>query len=314
MVSLRLLTALYAAACHAQVPNPVDPAALTPLYEQVLQEREQLYGESSTQVAQAALDLGLQLKVTGDLSGAERMLRRALDISNSPESAEGLAGVLEAQGHAEESLKLYRRAAEGPSDEVAARSLARAAAIAERSRNPQAAVQFYRAALAREEKASGPDNPKMAVRLIDLGVAARDPELLRHALRIQERAFGPVHPAISATLSDLSVTLLRAGKAAEAEPFARRALAVLEKTRGPRHPLAAKAASNLADVLSARGDSPAARRFYEQALAIDEAAYGPLHPKVALDLKNLAGMLEKMGEKTAARKLTARAAAIEQAQ
>src|ERR1700730_15901201 len=92
MVSPRLLTALYAAACHAQVPNPVDPAALTPLYEQVLQEREQLYGESSTQVAQAALDLGLQLKVTGDLSGAERMLRRALDISNSPESAEGLAG------------------------------------------------------------------------------------------------------------------------------------------------------------------------------------------------------------------------------
>ena len=126
MVSPRLLTALCAGVCHAQVPNPVDPAALTPLYEQALQEREQLYGERSAQVAQAALDLGLQLKATGDLSGAERMLRRALDLSNSPESAEGLAGVLEEQGRAGESLKLYLRAAEGPSDEAAARTLASA--------------------------------------------------------------------------------------------------------------------------------------------------------------------------------------------
>src|SRR5262245_382659 len=107
--------ALYAAACRAQTPNPVDPAALTPLYEQALQEREQLYGERSVQAAQAALDLGLQLKATGDLAGAEKMLRRALGLSNSPESAEGLAGVLEEQGRTEESLKLYLRAAEGPS-------------------------------------------------------------------------------------------------------------------------------------------------------------------------------------------------------
>jgi len=313
MVSPRLLVALCAGVCHAQVPNPVDPAALTPLYEQALQEREQLYGERSAQAAQAVLDLGLQLKATGDLSGAERMLRRALDLSNSPESAEGLAGVLEAQGRAEESLKLYRRAAEGPSDEAAARSLARAAAIAERSGNLQAAVQLYRAALAREEKASGPYDPKTALRLNDLGVAARDPDLLRRALGIQERTFGPVHPAISATLSNLSAILLRTGKSAEAEPFARRSLAVLEKTWGPRHPRAATAASNLADVLSARGDSTAARQLYERALAIDEAAYGPSHPKVATDLKNLAGMLEQMGEKTAARKLTSRAAAIERA-
>ena len=313
MVSPRLLTALCAGVCHAQVPNPVDPAALTPLYEQALQEREQLYGERSAQVAQAALDLGLQLKATGDLSGAERMLRRALDLSNSPESAEGLAGVLEEQGRAGESLKLYLRAAEGPSDEAAARNLARAAAIAERSENPQTAVPLYRAALAREEKASGPDSPKVALRLNDLGVAARDPELLRRALAIQERAFGPVHPAIGATLGNLSGILLGAGKAAEAEPFARRSLAVLEKTRGPRHPRTATAASSLADVLSARGDSAAARQIYERALVIDEAAYGPSHPKVATDLKNLARMLEQMGEKTAARKLTSRAAAIERA-
>src|SRR5947199_8752312 len=161
MVSPWVLAALYAAAGHAQVPNPVDPAALTPLYEQALQEREHLYGERSAQAAQAALDLGLQLKITGDLSGAERMLRRALELSNSPESSEGLAGILEAQGRAEEALKLYRRAAEGPSDEAAARSLARAAAIEERSGNPRAAVQLYRAALVREEKASGPDNAKV---------------------------------------------------------------------------------------------------------------------------------------------------------
>src|SRR5437870_3198740 len=230
MVSSRLLMALYAAGCRAQVPNPVDPAALTPLFEQALQEREQLYGEHSTQAAQAALDLGLQLKVTGDLSGAERMLRRALELSNSPESAEGLAGILEAQGRAEEALKLYRRAAEGPSPEATARSLARAAAMVERSGNPQAAVQLYRAALVREEQASGPDNPKVALRLIDLGVAARYPELLRQALAIQERAFGPVHPAISGTLTSLSAILLRAGKAAEAEPFARRSPAGLETT------------------------------------------------------------------------------------
>ena len=314
MVRPRLLMALYAAACHAQVPNPVDPAALTPLYEQALKEREQLYGESSPQAAQATLDLGLQLKAAGDLSGAENMLRRALDLANSPESAEGLAGVLEEQGRTEESLKLYRRAGEGPSDEVAARSLARAAAITERSGNLQAAVQLYGAALAKEEKVSGPYAPKTALRLNDLGVAVRDPELLRRALGIQERAFGLVHPAISATLSNLSAILLRAGKAAEAEPFARRSLTVLDKTWGPGHPRAAGAASNLADVLSARGDLTAARQLYERALAIDEAAYGPSHLKVASDLKKLAGLLEQVGEKIAAHKLTARAAAIERAQ
>ena len=102
--------------------------------------------------------------------------------------------------------------------------------MVERSGNLQAAVQLYRAALAREEKASGPDNTKTAMRLNDLGVAARDPELLRRSLGIEERAFGPVHPAISATLRNLSAILLKTGRPAEAEPLARRSLAVLEKT------------------------------------------------------------------------------------
>src|SRR5260370_7750384 len=135
MVSPRLLVALCAGVCHAQVPNPVDPAALTPLYEQALQEREQLYGERSAQAAQAVLDLGLQLKATGDLSGAERMLRRALDLSNSPESAEGLAGVLEAQGRAEESLKLYRPPPQVPSPQPPPPPLPRAAPLSEPPRN-----------------------------------------------------------------------------------------------------------------------------------------------------------------------------------
>src|SRR6184192_3853457 len=113
-----------------------DPAALVPLFRQALGAREKQFGLDHPKVARSASDLGLLLRNQGDRAAAEPLLRRALAIDShalGPESVvtgedlENLASVLPPQ----EALGLLQRAAAHKDAAIAARNLARLAALAD---------------------------------------------------------------------------------------------------------------------------------------------------------------------------------------
>lgn len=296
----------------------LDPGALVPLYRQALAEREAQFGSDHPKVARSASDLGLYLRNTGDKSGAAEYLARALDIDTKllapssrqlAEDMENLASVLPP----DQADTLHRKAAACQDPEVSARNWGKVGDFAVAQGDTDAAIQAYRTALAKEELASIPVHPRVAVRLNDLAQVL-DPKsaepIVRRALAIETKTLGLTNPATGVTMNNLASILLRRGKLPEAESTARQSLKVLESTLGEDHPRIAIVLSNLAAILREKPDLPGAKRYYSRALAIDETFYGPTHPEVAVDLRNLGEVLEAMGAKAEARRLQERAKAI----
>ncbi|MBL8175071.1 MAG: tetratricopeptide repeat protein [Bryobacterales bacterium] len=298
-----------------------DPAALVPLYEQALAQRERELGPHHVKLARIARDFALFHLKHGRQAAAIPLLRKALAIDErhygpanriAAEDMEHLAALLAG----DEALALRARAAQCDDAAVAARNLAALAEWELSRRNPAAALARYREALAKEQQASGDAHPRYAVRLNDVALLLDPPAaepLLRRALAIQESALGPQHPEVAVTLNNLANILLALGRLPDALPLARRALSALEHSLGAVHPRVATAASNLADILAAAKDYSAARALYERALRIDEKALGPNHPEIAVDLENLAALHDTIGNKAQAAKLRARAASLKPA-
>jgi tetratricopeptide (TPR) repeat protein len=132
------------------------------------------------------------------------------------------------------------------------------------------------------------------------------------ALAIKETVYGPDHPRVAITIGNLGIVLRQLGDLAGARAALERALAIDEAAYGPDHSEVALILANLGVVLHGLGDLAGARAALERALAIDEAAYGPDHPNVAIDLNNLANVLGDLGDVEGARALQERALAIEE--
>jgi tetratricopeptide (TPR) repeat protein len=296
----------------------LDPGSLVPLYRQALAERENQFGADHSKVARSASDLGLYLRNIGDRNAAAPYLARALEIdartldANSRQLAEDMEN-LASVSSPEQAAQLYRKAAVCSDPEVSARNWGKLGDFAAAQGDTEAAAQAYRNALVKEEAASGPVHPRVAVRLNDLAQVL-PPKLaepvVRRALAIETKALGLKNPATAVTMNNLASILLGLGKLTEAELFARQALKILENTLGENHPRIATITSNLAGILREKPDLPGARRFYARALAVDEASYGPNHPEVAVDLRNLAEVLQAMGAKAEAKRLNDRADSI----
>jgi tetratricopeptide (TPR) repeat protein len=118
-------------------------------------------------------DSALSLESSGDLAGAEGLLRRALAIAEGalgpdhPDTAgtlNNLASLLEGKGDLTGAEALYRRALRicesrlGPDDPRTARSLDNLAGLLGARGDYAAAAPLYRRALAIAEKAFGPDD------------------------------------------------------------------------------------------------------------------------------------------------------------
>lgn len=299
---------------HAQP----DPAALAQLYQQALTAKEKQFGAEHPKVARSASDLGLFLRNEGKKEEAEPYLRRAmaidekatgLDSAIATQDVEDLISVLPAR----DASPLIERLARSSLPEVAARNLAKLAAMQEARGNKQGALTLYRESLSKEESVKPANAARVGIRLNDVALLL-EPQtaepLLRRALALQDKPGAAKNPDTASTLNNLANVLLATGRVTQAEPLLRRGLSILEDTLGPRHPRVATASSNLADILRARKDYAGARRLYERAIAIDEAAYGVKHPEVAVDLDNLAELLEEMGLTAQARPLRERAAAV----
>jgi len=146
------------------------------------------------------------------------------------------------------------------------------------------------------------------------GVAnyARARECFERALGIDERVFGPDHPRVATDVNNLGGVLQGVGDLEGARAAYERALGILEKVLGPEHPNVATLVNNLGVLLQDMGDLAGARAAYERALGIDELVFGREHPKVAGHINNLGRLLQDQGDLAGARGCFERALAIDE--
>jgi tetratricopeptide (TPR) repeat protein len=178
----------------------------------------------------------------------------------------------------------------------------------------------YERALAIGEATLGPDHPKVAIRVNNLGGVLKALGDLhgaqahyQRALAIWEKQLGPEHPQVAIGVNNLGMVLQALGDLDGARQAFERVLGILEKTLPPEHPYVAATTNNLGGVLQALGDLDGARAHYQRALAIDEAAFGPHHPNVAIRVNNLGSVLKALGDLDGARAHYQRALAIDEA-
>jgi tetratricopeptide (TPR) repeat protein len=181
----------------------------------------------------------------------------------------------------------------------------------------RAALVAQKQALAIGEAVYGPDDPRVALTLTNLGIVLGELEefaearvVLERALATLEASYGPESPEVATTLSNLGLILRNLGELPAARVVLERALAILEAVRGSFVPEVAMVLSGLGDVLRMLGELPAARMAQKRALAILEAVLGSDHPEVAMVLGNLGLSLRGLGELAEARVVLERALAI----
>ncbi len=159
-----------------------------------------------------------------------------------------------------------------------------------------------RAALAEAEAQHGPDDLRVAGRLVQLaklllvigartGAQAKAGPPLRRALAIAEAAYGTRDVRLLKLLELLATQIMSTSQSPEAEALRKRALKIAEDTYGPDDPEVAVVLGLLA------GQYPYNPKYAEplrrRALAIDVAALGPNHPRIADDLDALASSLHE---------------------
>ncbi|MCX7630558.1 MAG: tetratricopeptide repeat protein [Geminicoccaceae bacterium] len=179
----------------------------------------------------------------------------------------------------------------------------RGQALLEAGKLVEAARAFERV-LELAERALGPDDPRLAVDLNNLGEVYRRlgrldeaAQLLQRAIRLDEAAGGR-SPALAVSLNNLGLVRLSQGRLAEAETLFNRSLELLERTLGADHPDVARALVNLAQLELRRGEHASARERLERAARIARASLGPRDPTARAIETALA---ELRGERSVAR-------------
>jgi tetratricopeptide (TPR) repeat protein len=187
-----------------------------------------------------------------------------------------------------------------------------------RAEYEKARAAFERA-LRIDERAFGPQDVRVGVRLTNLGNALKALGDLagakaahERAVEIDEKAYGPDHPDVATDVNNLGSVLRHLGDLAGAKAAFERALAIDERALGPDHANVATRLNNIGSILQETGDLPGAKAAYERALKIDEEIFGPDHPRVALRVSNIGTVLEETGNLSEAKVAYERALKIDE--
>jgi tetratricopeptide (TPR) repeat protein len=124
---------------------------------------------------------------------------------------------------------------------------------------PQA-EEYYRQALAVDEKTFGESNPELAGRLQNLGVVltrqkkfADAEEFLRKAISLKLLQFDPNHWEVATTKNLLGACLVDEKKYKDAEPLLVESYSVIKKQFGLQHDRTRRAGSRLVTLYEASG-------------------------------------------------------------
>ncbi len=197
----------------------------------------------------------------------------------------------------------------------AARLTAQGRAAIEREAYAEA-EPLLREALARVERALGPDDARLIGPLADLADLyfgerryAEAAPLYQRWIAIAGPAAAPDDPALVVPVSALAQLYREQGRLRAAAPYYRRLVAIFTRLMGPEDIHVAFSLVNLADVYAADGRDPEAEPLYRRAIAIVEQL-APESPAVAALLEDYAGLLARMDRGAEAALVRARAKAI----
>jgi eukaryotic-like serine/threonine-protein kinase len=175
-------------------------------------------------------------------------------------------------------------------------------------------------ALALGRGVGGPEHPRVAQTLNDLGVlvrmngdAAASVKMLEESLAMRRRLLGEKHKDIAVTLSQLGRSYDRLGQPDRAEGLARDALAMRRELLGEDHRETATSKGDIGLLLWQRGDLAAAEPMLRQSLEISRKALGDQHPNVSSALSNLGLVVADRGNYAAAETLFREALAVRRA-
>ena len=179
------------------------------------------------------------------------------------------------------------------------------------------AKQRYTEALVIRTRVLGPEHPRVAALLTNLGIAhamlGELDEAVRRgeeALATAERALGAEHPDVALALTNLGNIEAECARPEAARVHYEQALATYERALGPEHPDVAMVLNNLGILDVDLGDLDQAKRRYERALTIWEQTLGDEHPDLAASLTNLGQLYLELGDLDTAERRFARAQAI----
>ncbi len=267
-MSLSFLSALYVA--------QGDFARAEPLFQQEMDIRRNIQGESHPEFVGTLNNLATMYKDQGDLAKAEPLFRQTLEI---------------------------RKEILGERHPDYAASLNNLATLYYAQGDFSRAEQLLQQALEIQKEVLGERHPKYAASLNNLAVlfkrqgdyALAEP-LLRQALEIRREVLGERHPDYATSLNNLAGLYQSQRDYTRAEPLYRQALEIRKYVLGERHPDYAMSLNNLAYVCDAQGDYAQAGSLYQEALEIQKAVLGERHPSYAASLNNLAILVHRQGD------------------
>jgi tetratricopeptide (TPR) repeat protein/tRNA A-37 threonylcarbamoyl transferase component Bud32 len=156
------------------------------------------------------------------------------------------------------------------------------------------AVKTSTRALARAERAYGPDHPEVARILSNLGAYYNElgdnETSLRASLRglaIRKKVFGPNHPDLAKSYNTLGNAYHDLRRYEEARTNQELACAIFRESFGPDHPQALGVLNNIANIYKDEGRYAEAESRYREVIQATERNNGPDHPDVAMALADL---------------------------
>jgi serine/threonine-protein kinase len=279
-----------------------------PLLLSALTERERLFGQRSPQYAESLITLGLLRKDQAQLKEAERLIRQAVEISQSlrPASREATAHAFVALGSVLKVAAKYDQAQQALESALKLQPQ-NAAATAETAENLTELGELYfyqgkyplseqinKQALAIDSRLFGDSNPASAQALNNLGGIEMNranyhasEDYFRRALAITEAWYGSDHPQTSANLTALAEPLTMDHQEAEAQNLLERALAIQLRANGQVNATVATTENQLGIVAIQAKKYDEAAKYFTQARDTWERLYGDAYPSIAVADSNL---------------------------
>jgi serine/threonine-protein kinase len=109
---------------------------------------------------------------------------------------------------------------------------------------------------------------------------ARD--LIGQAIAIRERVYGPEHPRVASTLNELGAVALGQGRLEEAEQNFQRVIAIYRKAYGTNHYQTGIGLANLASTYMAGKKFTQAEKLFREALEIYTRTLPPAHTNIGI--------------------------------
>jgi tetratricopeptide (TPR) repeat protein len=302
-------------------------------FSAALQEAEQ-FGEQDPRLWSTISNLAMTRQERGDFSGAEKLMRRVLELRerySAPHDQElaielnNLAAVLHSIARDAEADPLLRRAltiVEEPAfsgDQRTRAAILNSLGLTLLNLGEKARAEpVLRRAVALFQASGGADSLDAAKALNNLAVLHRAThefataeQEFKQALPMYQQQLGDNHPQLIPLLGNLFSVLAEQKRFAAGEPYLRRAMEIADRNRGEISPASVLPLRvDLAALESSRGNYTGAAKILQGVIPDQERLLGPDHPQLAVTLENYAGVLRHLNQKAEAKRIDSRANAI----